>query len=496
MTGDALPAHNARANPARAGMTSPSSTDLQAAVDTARGFRVSSLSLGLDRLGASGSPALVVAIGFALVGVIALADYLTGYEVRLATLNLLPIAAVTWLAGRRWGLAASALAAGLWLFAFSGSHYYSHELYFYWEGAALVTTFVVVVLLLAKLRVALERSDERFLHALEGLPAAVCVTARDSGRMLLSNRRYDELSSSGEPLARRVGAGNPGSAAGYEARDPSTGQWYLVETVALRWLDGTAAALTAFTDVTESKLAQTLREQHAAAVDRAARAMALGEVASALAHELNQPLAAIAAYNEACLALLAAPKWDPAEVVEAMERCRRQAVRAGDIVRRMREFVRRREPLRAARNVNDVVRSALQLAQPHLDGTAVELELAETLPAALADGFMIEQVLLNLLRNAVEAMHGIEPGGRRITLRTAAARAARVEISVRDRGPGLDPAVADRLYEPFFTTKPDGLGLGLSLCRSIVEAHGGELSHAAAEGGGMLFRFTLPAERS
>ena len=450
------------------------------------GLRLSSLALGLGRVPALQSRAGVLALAFALVLAVAAADYATGYEIRLAILQLIPIALVTWLVGRGWGLALSAIAVAAWFIAFRSSHYYSHEFYFYWEAAALVATYVVVVLLLARLRDALARSDERFVRALESLPSAVCVTDRASGQVLLSNRRHAEL-------ARGAGAAfDPEPADGaHERSDPATGRWYLVETVPLRWLDGSEAALTSFTDITESKQAQALREQHAAAVAHAARAMALGELASTLAHELNQPLVAIAAYNEGCIRLLESGAPDSPELAEAMERCRRQAVRAGEIVRRMREFVRRREPVRAPVAVDDLVRGALELAAHDLAGVTTTLELAPDLPAVSADSFMIEQVLLNLIRNAAEAMQAAP--ARVLELRTARAAPDAVTIAVRDHGPGLAPEPAARLFQPFASAKPGGLGLGLALCRSMVEAHGGELVHEPAPGGGAIFRFTLPA---
>src|SRR5262249_31324017 len=149
---------------------------------------------------------------------------------------------------------------------------------------------------------------------------------------------------------------------GRELRDPATERWYLVEAVPLRWLDGRDAALASFTDVTESKQAQQLREQHAAAVGRAARAMGLEELASRSRHGLNQRRVAIAASGEGCLRMLDSGGWEDAELAEAIERCHRQAAQAGDIIKRMREFVRRHEPARERREINDIVRGALQLA--------------------------------------------------------------------------------------------------------------------------------------
>src|SRR5262245_7184221 len=200
-------------------------TPAQRTPDGPLGLQLSSVALGLERVRALRSAPFVIGVGFALVAAITAADYLTGYEIRLAILHLIPIALVTWLAGRGWGLAMSASAALGWCLAFQSSHYYSHEIYFYWEAAALVVTFVVVVVLLARLRDALARSDERFVRALEGLPAAVCVTDRASGRVLLSNHRYVDV-------ARKTAVTfQPRrDEATRELHDPRTSRWYLVET--------------------------------------------------------------------------------------------------------------------------------------------------------------------------------------------------------------------------------------------------------------------------
>lgn len=225
-------------------------------------------------------------------------------------------------------------------------------------------------------------------------------------------------------------------------------------------------------------------------MEHGARLALLGEMASSIAHEINQPLAAIANYAGGCERRLVA-NIDPEGVAEGLRMISGQAERAAGIVKRIRAFVRKQKPEPARLDLNEVVREALDLFRgiAARRGVAVETRLADRPPQVLADRIQLEQVLLNLLQNAVDAMAGAE--SRRLTV-SSTAEGGLVEIGVADTGPGLNAETHGRLFEPFFTTKPDGLGLGLSLSRSIVEAHGGRLQAEDAPGGGAIFRFTLP----
>ena len=232
-----------------------------------------------------------------------------------------------------------------------------------------------------------------------------------------------------------------------------------------------------------------------------------GEMAAALAHELNQPLTAAASAVKAVQRMLASssPSTAPAEVREAINLAAEQALQAGQIVRRLRDFVVRggggaeKRPEDLARLVGDA--EALALADGKERGIHVAVRLHPGLPPVLADRVQVQQVLVNLLRNALEAMeqegkgrNGKPPHSRDITV---AARVAEpdemVEVCVADTGPGLAPEIAARLFDAFVSTKPGGMGMGLSICRSIVEAHGGRLWVEPNPGGGAVFRFTLPA---
>ncbi len=436
------------------------------------------------------SRAKVIALGAALLAVIGLADFATGYEVRLAPLYLLPIALLTWSAGLAAGIGASAVAAAIWLASFESSHAYSHPGYLYWEGAAMAAMFCVVVILVTRLHDALRRSDERFVLALETLPFPVCVADRAGGTPLWENRRHREASAErGASLEAAYRAAQaPGGAA--EWRDPVSARWYIAEIAALPWADR-SADLVAFTDITASKAADALRAAQTAAAERTERAMALGELAATIAHELNQPLAAVVSYSETCRALLRQPGVAPAALDEALGKCSAQGLRAGEILRRLRELVRRRSPVHQVVRLPEIARAAEELLERELAERDARLAVVmpRGLPVVRGDPLMLEQVLVNLVRNA---LHALDAGATDRTLEIAG-RTVRdgVEVAVLDRGRGV-PVGMD-VFAPFQSTRPGGLGLGLAICRSIVEAHGGQIAHAERPGGGAAFVVTLPA---
>jgi PAS domain S-box-containing protein len=248
------------------------------------------------------------------------------------------------------------------------------------------------------------------------------------------------------------------------------------------------------TDVTDRHRAEEQARQHLQSLAHVARVSAMGEMASAIAHEINQPLTAIANYAYACVRLLRGGQATGAEALEVMQRVAAEAERAGEIVRKMRSFVRGEEGQVAAVDANFLVTEVLQLAAPEARQSGVELvpALASGLPEALADSIQIQQVLLNLVRNAVEAIVAADCATRRVRVETARGDAGFVEIRVADTGPGLAPEALEKVFEPFYTTKPDGIGIGLALSRSIVDAHGGRLWAAAGPGAGVTFHLTLP----
>jgi two-component system sensor histidine kinase DctS len=273
--------------------------------------------------------------------------------------------------------------------------------------------------------------------------------------------------------------------------------------------------MSAMLDITEQR---RIEDIHRASQDRlqaTARLTTVGEMASLLSHELNQPLAAIASYATGTLNLLEGRGEPPApeELRQAMRRIGEQADRAGRVIKSVADFVRRREQTREAvapQDLVDAIAPLLSLQAKKL-GIRLQIEFASGLPPVWCDRTLIEQVLLNLARNGMQAMPEGDPSpasGLRVLRLTAGrprlssrgpteapARNDWVEFAVTDHGEGLSDEVARQLFTPFFTTKVEGMGLGLSLCRTVIEQHGGALSHEPAPPRGTVFRFTLPAER-
>jgi two-component system, LuxR family, sensor kinase FixL len=224
-----------------------------------------------------------------------------------------------------------------------------------------------------------------------------------------------------------------------------------------------------------------------------ARLRSMGQMAAALAHELNQPLTATANYVAAALRLLDAPAPDPDRLRQALQLAAQQTQRSGEIIRRLRSYVARSDTARRPEPLGGLVEEAVALALVGLGDRGVTVKFAVTpdLPPVVADRVQVQQVLLNLIRNAVEAMDG--SAVRELTL-GATLWDCMVAVSVADTGSGIPPAIEAQLFQPFVTTKSDGMGIGLSVCRAIVDAHGGRLWCEPNAEGGTVFRFTLPIE--
>lgn len=253
-------------------------------------------------------------------------------------------------------------------------------------------------------------------------------------------------------------------------------------------------------DITERRRAEELARQQQEQLQFTSRLVTMGEMASTLAHELNQPLAAIASYNSGCLNLLENPECHPSEIRPALEKIGVQAQRAGKIIRRVHDFVRKSEPKRAPCQVGEVIEDCIGFveAEARKRQTQIECQLPP-LPPVPADRLMLEQVLLNLIRNAMEAMNETAPGMR--LLKVAAWQDGQeIRICVADQGTGVSAETREKLFTAFFTTKPEGMGVGLSICRSIIEFHRGRLwvedNSESATGHGASFYFTLPLEDS
>jgi len=303
----------------------------------------------------------------------------------------------------------------------------------------------------------------------------------------------DDLHRSFEGLPS--GADSMAALDGCAAYHAASGHWFLLRLRDLR----DACRLLVATDLSERVAAlhdhRELQEQ----LLFSSRAMSLGEMTTTLAHELNQPLATILNYLSAARTLLDRNSADQSEEARALlsaglAQAQLQTEHAAAVVARIREFVRTREPVREARDLGESIGRVLQLQR--LAAAAQQVRLAAdidpSLPAVMMDRVMVEQVVSNLVRNAIEAMDKTPPSEREVRVAVQRSLDGRAEVRVSDRGPGLGAHAGEDFFAPFFTTKSSGMGVGLSICRSIIEYHEGSLYAEANEGPGLSFVFTLP----
>jgi two-component system sensor histidine kinase DctS len=254
-------------------------------------------------------------------------------------------------------------------------------------------------------------------------------------------------------------------------------------------------------DITARKRLEARERHQAEAMAQQSRLTTLGEVASALAHQLNQPLTVIMGYNTGLQRMLTDAGYDNQAVLHALAQQGEQAAEAGRIVRRIREFLTRRAPQREACDLGAVAKRAAALLQRDLQTADVQLQwaLAAGLPPVFADPILLEQVLINLLRNAADAIasvaavqrpEGVAAGSIRVTAQPSGERFVRLDVE--DSGPGLQGRTVEALSAPFYSTKSDGMGMGLAICRSVIEVHHGGMDAGSSVLGGARFSFTLP----
>ena len=381
-----------------------------------------------------------------------------------------------------------------------------------------------------RVREQLSASHQRFTTVLEALDASISVAPLGSDELLFANKLYRQwfgtqanghlqlVAEAGVPSSPTTDdsgdsvdslAGLPTDAIADtetesgEIFDSALGKWLEVRTRYLSWVDGRLAQMVIATDITSRRMAE---EQAATQSERAAnssRLITMGEMASSVAHELNQPLTAINNYCNGMVSRIKSKQITEEDLLGALDKTARQAQRAGQIIQRIRSFVKRREPNRTPSEVSVMVSEAIELADIELRRRNVRLNhyVAARLPTMLVDPILIEQVLVNLLRNAAESIDTAQrPTAQRLVeLRVVPTRIegqSAIDFSVRDSGKGLAPEVMARLYEAFFSTKADGMGIGLSLCRSIVESHLGRMTaeniYNGAEVAGCRFSFWIP----
>ncbi|WP_313951501.1 PAS domain S-box protein [Accumulibacter sp.] len=269
----------------------------------------------------------------------------------------------------------------------------------------------------------------------------------------------------------------------------------LVYEAPLIEVDGTQTGwMASIIDVTARKHAEELAQQQQEKLQVTSRLVTMGEMASTLAHELNQPLAAITSYNAGCLNKLESGDFTTAQLKEALGKLAVQAQRAGLIIRRVHDFVRKSEPKRAPCDLAEVVDDSIGFIEGAAKARGVRIvrEIQGMRPELMADQVMLEQVLLNLMRNGIEAMRHTPAELRRLTIKLSQLDNHQMEIRVIDHGPGIPPEVEEKLFTPLFSTKAEGMGMGLNICRSIIEFHHGRLWVEANPEGGSIFVITLP----
>lgn len=270
----------------------------------------------------------------------------------------------------------------------------------------------------------------------------------------------------------------------------------------VRWIEtyvsvveyrGRQALQVAYVDITERQRAQEDARLHQQELAHVLRRGTMGEMAAVIAHEINQPLSAIMSYAKGCAHRIRTGSGSPEPLLAALDEIASQAVRAGEIIRRLRRFVRKGELQRQRLHLNDLVDEAIQFVAPEARerNVRLQIELAAQLPPLELDAVQIQQVILNLMRNALEAIYE-DPGEQPLLIVATQRIGDTVEVAVSDSGAGLRPDVAADIFEPFVTSKPNGLGMGLSICRSIVDAHGGRVWTTPNSDRGVTFHFSLP----
>jgi two-component system, LuxR family, sensor histidine kinase DctS len=364
---------------------------------------------------------------------------------------------------------------------------------------------------------ALVASHERFETVTEALDAAVYVADLKSNEVLFANETCRQFffgagfgagadvaaieSGFDEAPSKIFGATSLIDANGKhlgvqkdEFFHRANNRWYLLRAKCIQWVDGRTARMHMASDITDRKQADETNRQQQEKLLLTSRLLTVGEMASTLAHEINQPLAAIASYNQGCVRRLRSGQWNAEEIAATLEKASAQAERAGQVIQRVREFLRNREPTRTAHDVNDVMSGVAKLVELEAEQAQVELKLKlhADLRPVLMDRIMVEQVVLNLVKNAIEAMKNTDQISRSLTMTTQPSTGDVVEVSVTDQGHGITTESEAELFKPFFTTKPEGMGIGLNICRSIVELHEGRLWFSRNAGAGSTFRFTLP----
>ena len=369
---------------------------------------------------------------------------------------------------------------------------------------------------------ALRASEERWRAMVETAPVGIITFGSEHSRYVTANKSFQLMTGYTEDelgnltplditheddrarLQKHVAGIVAGPQRGYRIekrylRKDGEIVWADINTFVVRAMDSTPAFVGVVAiDITDRKRTEEALQQAQADLARLNRVMLLEEMAASIAHEVNQPISAVITNANAGLRWLGARQPDLDEVRQALGRIIRDGTRAGEVIGRIRALVRKMPPRRDRLDINEAIREVIALTQTEVQRNRVGLQtrLADDLPLVSADRVQLQQVMINLIINAIEAMAGAGNGPRALTIISGTDDANEVAIEVQDTGPGLDPEQLDRLFQSFYTTKPDGIGMGLAISRSIAEAHGGRLSAAPNKPRGAVFRLTLPVEET
>ncbi len=383
-----------------------------------------------------------------------------------------------------------------------------------------------------RIREQLASSHERFTIVLEALDASVSVAPLGSEELLFANKLYrlwfgqntvghlrlvqqagasdtseqpDELDDVDEMAGLPTESLTVAKSENSEIFVSELGKWLEVRSRYINWADGRLAQMVIASDITPRRQAEELAAQQAERAQNASRLITMGEMASSVAHELNQPLTAISNYCSGMISRIKSQQVKEEDLLSALDKTARQAQRAGQIILRIRSFVKRSEPNRTLSDVSAMVSEALELAEIEMRRRNVRLthHVAARLPQLMVDPILIEQVLINLMKNAAESIDNANrpAGHRQVELRIVPKLVDNqpvVEFSVTDTGQGLPAEDTERVYEAFFSTKVEGMGIGLNLCRRIIESHQGRIVsenlYNAGEVTGCRFSFWIPVE--
>jgi C4-dicarboxylate-specific signal transduction histidine kinase len=383
-----------------------------------------------------------------------------------------------------------------------------------WGGAGMVLLLGAAMMLVCRsaiarqhINAALEAERDRLKGILEITPDGVCVVDRDR-RIQYANpalqqslgpiegrKCFNYLHEQADPCVWCTDPTVPNEKCAqpewYCARN---NRYYTIFNGPFKNPNDGFSKLMVFHDITNLKRAEEEVRQRQAELAHVTRLGTLGEMAAGLAHELNQYYAAITNYVDACAERIRRGPFDSAEVLEDLERAAIAAQRAGEVIDRIRAFARKRGPHRALTDINALVHESVDWLNSDIrrNGVRLIVDPGGDVPAVMADRVQIQQVITNLIRNALEAMGHDSAAARELIIKTRRSDADQIELSVRDSGPGLTSEEMGRVFEPFYTTKPDGIGMGLAISQTIVGAHQGRLWAESNLDRGVTFRFTLP----